>query len=118
LPARLRSTDSPSGTSEETVAEGRVRAIWEDILGIRNIALDEQFFEIGGDSLKAVRVAADASQVFSLDVSPALLFEAPTIRGFARLLDARQGDVAGPVVANSVIAASRGKLRRGSHAVA
>jgi hypothetical protein len=44
-------TEPAAACSEE---EKNIRAIWEDVLGVRNISLDKNFYDLGGDSLSAL----------------------------------------------------------------
>ncbi len=86
LPARLQ--NSPVQSAEGgTAIERQLRAIWENVLGVRNIGLEEQFFHLGGDSLKAVRVAEKVSTLIGRDTSPALLFDQPTLHAYAKLIE-------------------------------
>lgn len=46
--------------------ETRLAGIWSDILGIERIGIDENFFELGGDSFKAIRTARACSETLAL----------------------------------------------------
>jgi len=80
-----RSTVTTAPTSE---AERRVANAWEEVLGQRPIGIDDNFFDRGGDSLKAAIVAARLEHLFKRPVRPTLLLETPTIRGLLRTWDA------------------------------
>ncbi len=70
--------------------EQRLRAIWEHALGVRPVGVDDDFFALGGHSLKAIRLLNDVEREFGLDMRAGVLFEASTIRQFAaRLRDRR-----------------------------
>ncbi len=107
-PARLSGTDA-SCAQEGSPLEQQIRAVWGAILGVRNISLDEKFFEIGGDSLKAVRVASELSGQLNSDISPALLFEQPTIRGLAARLTE---DTSAKPLSDGERSSTRGAARR------
>ncbi|MEV6859906.1 amino acid adenylation domain-containing protein [Streptosporangium subroseum] len=66
-----------------TPAELRIAAVWEDILGVEDVGVDDDFFALGGDSFRAVRAVRE--------IDPALrvidLFTRPTIRELAAHLD-------------------------------
>ena len=66
--------------------ERKLRDIWEKSLGVRPIGIDENFIELGGDSLHAVQVMALVAKEFGRDLRPATLFEAPTIEKLAAFL--------------------------------
>jgi len=104
VPARLSVTESGGAKERLSVLGEQTRAVWESVLGISNISQDEKFFEIGGDSLKSVRVAADLSKLLRRDISPALIFEEPTIRGLEKRLS--------QAVSFKPVQASRGQTRR------
>ncbi len=83
-PAPARSTATPAGTRTEQV----VAAIWADVLGVDGVGADDDFFELGGHSLLAVRAISRVRDAFSVDVALRALFDAPTVGGLARLVDA------------------------------
>jgi amino acid adenylation domain-containing protein len=59
---------------------------WEEILGQRSIGVTDNFFEIGGDSLFAVRLMARIKQRYRIDLPISILFERATIESIAQLL--------------------------------
>ncbi|MEA2692083.1 MAG: hypothetical protein QOJ16_1470 [Acidobacteriota bacterium] len=74
----------PSGETEERL----VRA-WEEVLGRQGIGLHDDFYQLGGNSLKAVRLALRIERELGIAVGLKELLEAPTIRRLARRLDGR-----------------------------
>jgi aryl carrier-like protein len=63
--------------------ERLLRQIWGDVLGLVEVGLEDDFFDLGGDSLAAVRVVSEARTRLVRDFSLADLFERPTIAAFA-----------------------------------
>ena len=63
-----------------------VLAIWSDILGHDRIGIDDNFFEIGGDSLRVIRVQMELRKLLGHAVSAAVLFEYYIIRTLASYL--------------------------------
>jgi hypothetical protein len=63
--------------------ERRLAAIWSEVLELSQLRRDDNFFDIGGNSLLAVRVAAHMRTEFHLNLPLQLLFEAPTISALA-----------------------------------
>jgi acyl carrier protein len=61
----------------------QIARIWEEILGVRNVAPDADFFELGGTSLHAARVVTKTRAAFGVKLSPQTLFEHSTLAGFA-----------------------------------
>lgn len=71
-----------------TEMERRLLAIWRAVLGQSRVGMDDNFFEIGGDSIQAFRVAARA-RADSVVLTPADIHDYPTIRALAALLQGR-----------------------------
>jgi len=68
-----------------TAVEEIVASVFAEVLGVDRVGLDDDFFELGGNSLSAVRVAARLS-ARGLPATAAHLFEAPTVSALAALL--------------------------------
>jgi acyl carrier protein len=58
-------------------------SIWQELLGLTDIGIEDNFFEIGGHSLLATQLLARIEQIFSTMVPLRLLFETPTIANLA-----------------------------------
>jgi thioesterase domain-containing protein len=78
LPATLPAGPAPLSELEQNLAR-----IWKDVLGVETVNADSNFFELGGYSLLAVRLAARVAKTFGVKVNLVSLFEAPTLRQFA-----------------------------------
>ncbi len=66
----------------DEVEEGLAR-IWQEVLDIGEVGIDESFFERGGHSLKTVQVRSRIQQRFGIDIALRTLFESQTIRELA-----------------------------------
>ncbi len=77
----------PSDTICNDEIESKLLAIWKSVLSIESIGLNQNFFVLGGDSLKATRVAAAMQDEFSVEITPTVLFTASTIRGLRNWLN-------------------------------
>ncbi|MDZ8189312.1 MAG: beta-ketoacyl synthase N-terminal-like domain-containing protein [Nostoc sp. ChiSLP02] len=73
---------APRNEVEQKVAE-----IWQELLGIKQVGIHDNFFELGGDSLTGVQVLSRLRTIYSIKLSVANLFEAPTIAEIASKLD-------------------------------
>ena len=60
------------------------------MLGVDQAGLDDDFFDLGGHSLVAVRLLAKVRRTFRVDLEFAVLFEARSIRKLAGLIRASQ----------------------------
>jgi acyl carrier protein len=92
------------GNSLETA----LLAIWRKVLGNRHIGLNDNFFEAGGTSLRAVQVIATIKKELKRSLSIVSLFECPTVRLLAVRLRAAAPDTA----TQTAGAALRGQQRR------
>jgi acetoacetyl-CoA synthetase len=70
----------------EASLETRLTAIWEELFGIAPIRPDDDYFELGGDSLLAVTLMAAIETATGQDLPLSVLLETRTIRGLAALL--------------------------------
>ncbi|QDF05166.1 type I polyketide synthase [Myxococcus xanthus] len=79
-------------TTERTVpanmdeAERELADIWQRFLGVESVALHENFFELGGNSLIGLKVINEVKRRFGKDLPVVALFENPTLSAMARLL--------------------------------
>ncbi|WP_346949909.1 amino acid adenylation domain-containing protein, partial [Dyella sp.] len=62
-----------------TDATGTMMRIWCELLGRPSVALDDDFFELGGQSLLATRLAVRIRDEFGVEVPVAAILEAPTV---------------------------------------
>ncbi len=69
---------APGNWVEQKIAE-----IWQELLGIKQVGIHDNFFGLGGDSLIAVQVLSRLRNTFSIRLSVASLFESPTIAEIA-----------------------------------
>ncbi len=91
--ALLASEAGRQGVAEGSIAPGSlvekgVAEIWAQVLGLERVGLRESFFDLGGHSLLASQVMSRVARVFQLDLPLRTLFEAPTVAGLARRIDA------------------------------
>lgn len=71
-------------------------SIWENLLGIQPIGVTDNFFEVGGDSLLAVRLFAQIKEAFGKSLHLATLFQAPTIDELALIIGQHGGSDSWP----------------------
>ncbi|GAA6624250.1 amino acid adenylation domain-containing protein [Scytonema sp. NUACC26] len=65
---------APRSVTEELLAE-----IWSEILGVEKIGIHDNFFDLGGHSLRVIQVVSRIRQTFDMEISVHHLFKNPTI---------------------------------------
>ncbi|MCJ8269619.1 MAG: condensation domain-containing protein, partial [Psychrosphaera sp.] len=63
--------------------EQQLCGIWQTVLGLKQVGVEDNFFRVGGNSVIAIRLTAMIAREMNLDVSLALLFEQPNISRLA-----------------------------------
>ena len=74
------------GSAPRDEMEKKLVPIWERVLRIASIGIHDNFFDLGGDSLRAVRLVADLKAITERDLPLAILVQAPTIAALAEML--------------------------------
>ena len=67
--------------------EARIAAVWQEVLGLAWVGVDDDFFALGGHSLAATQVAARLRDAFDVDLPPTAVFEWPTVAELAVAVD-------------------------------
>lgn len=83
-----------SVTEPQTATEQFVADVWRDVLKRDRVGTDVDFFEVGGESLRAMHVVNRTNSLLGLDLPVRALFDAPTIAGFAATVAAAQARAA------------------------
>ena len=83
----------------------QIAAIWCEQLHLASVAADDHFFLLGGNSITATQVVARLRETLGLELNLRLLFEAPTLEGFAASVAQLQHD--GGVAQGAIHALSR-----------
>jgi amino acid adenylation domain-containing protein len=60
--------------------------IWQKVLGVKKLGVNDNFFDMGGHSLLAARLFAEVERRLGYRLPLAILFEAPTIEGISRII--------------------------------
>ena len=84
--------------------------IWRKVLGRPRIGMNDNFFEAGGTSLRAVQVIAMIKKEVNQTLSIVSLFESPTVALLAAKLSA--GSRGGQGATTTAAAVERGQQRR------
>ncbi len=70
-----------------TEIEAQLCRVWEKLLRIERVGIQDDFFELGGSSLLAVQLLAQTRKVTGQNLPLAALFQAPTVEQLARLIE-------------------------------
>jgi amino acid adenylation domain-containing protein/FkbH-like protein len=73
------------------ILEQGLAKIWEAVLGVQPVGMEDKFFDLGGHSLLAVRLLARVEKEFGRKLPLAAVFQAPTVGQMARLLRDEKG---------------------------
>ena len=101
--------DSSNFLQAGTDTEKQLSSIWQKVLGRKRIGLNDNFFEAGGTSLKAVQLIALIKKELGINLSIVKLFECPTVALLSkRLVENEASEISGA----SEGIAERGRRRR------
>ena len=81
-----------------TSLEIKLAAIWQRLLGVQQISIQDNFFALGGHSLLATRVVAAVRKELSLELTVKDFFVYPTIAQLADYLEGHKGNAALPAI--------------------
>ncbi|NUR26266.1 MAG: amino acid adenylation domain-containing protein, partial [Catenulispora sp.] len=96
LPAPQRVRDVGNEyAAPSTATEVLVAGLWTELLDVPRVGIDDDFFDLGGHSLMAVRVVAGLRRAIGAGVSVMDVFQHRTVRELARFIDA-PADQRGP----------------------
>ncbi|HUK40862.1 MAG TPA: amino acid adenylation domain-containing protein [Candidatus Acidoferrales bacterium] len=73
-----------------TKTEKELSQIWSELLGIDQVGIHDNFFDLGGNSLVATRILSQVIRTFQLELPIKALFDAPTVAGMAMLIEQDQ----------------------------
>ncbi|MCC6456163.1 MAG: amino acid adenylation domain-containing protein [Caldilineaceae bacterium] len=71
-----------------TELEGKIVSVWQELLGMSQIGVFDNFFDLGGDSLLGIQVAARLNEALATELTVQDLFDAPQIAGLAEIITA------------------------------
>ena len=82
------------------------------MLGLEQVGIHDNLFELGGSSLIGLRIVARLKKELNVDIRVTALFEGPTVATLARLIEAKSA----PAKEETYISSrTRGELRRKAH---
>ncbi|MDH6195687.1 glycopeptidolipid biosynthesis protein [Mycobacterium frederiksbergense] len=79
-----------------TATEKAIAGIYAQVLGMERIGVDDSFFDLGGDSISAMRVIAAINTALDADLAVRTLFETPSVAGMSQQLHRDAGSDTAP----------------------
>ncbi|MEE1866823.1 amino acid adenylation domain-containing protein [Pseudomonas auratipiscis] len=79
-----------------TALEQQLAEVWQQVLDVERVGVDDHFFELGGHSLLATQVVSRLQGLLAVPVSLRDLFDHPRLQAFAQLLQARSTHATAP----------------------
>ncbi|MFI7673232.1 SDR family NAD(P)-dependent oxidoreductase [Actinophytocola sp. NPDC049390] len=77
-------TDTPADAPvQATELEATIAGVWARMLGVERVGVDDDFFDLGGNSLVAVQLIAQLRKAVGVRLPMRVLFEQPTVSGLA-----------------------------------
>jgi amino acid adenylation domain-containing protein len=70
-------------TAPRDEMESKLAEIWQELLQVEQVGIEQNFFELGGHSLLVLQVTARIRRIFEVELAVRSVFEAPTIAGLA-----------------------------------
>ena len=77
---------APSSDSERELC-----SIWQGLIGVDRVGTDDDFFQLGGNSLLATQLVAEVSKRLGVELTLNVVFETTTVAGLAKIVDAAHG---------------------------
>jgi acyl carrier protein len=73
--------EAPQGEIECAIAQ-----LWKEVLGLEKVGRNDNYFELGGDSLTGMRLADAIAATLDLQLPVVAIFQNPTIRELSQLV--------------------------------
>jgi thioesterase domain-containing protein/acyl carrier protein len=86
LPDRQMTAATKKFVAPRNELESRLAKIWEEVLQISRVGVEDHFFDLGGHSLLAVRLVARIEKVFGRKIPVAAIFQSPAVAQLANVL--------------------------------
>jgi amino acid adenylation domain-containing protein len=83
-------------TRPRTPMEASLVEIWKRVLNLPQVGIDDNFFEIGGHSLRATQLVSEVRREFNVEVALRTMFEMPTIVSLGLYILQQQAKASNP----------------------
>jgi acyl carrier protein len=91
-PETLRPELEAAYVAPKTDIERQIAIVWQEILGLQKVGLDDNFFDLGGNSLLLAQVHSKFQELFEKSIPIVEMFGNPTISALTKYLDAAQDE--------------------------
>jgi acyl-coenzyme A synthetase/AMP-(fatty) acid ligase/acyl carrier protein len=112
LPAPFGGAAEAPAVRAEGEAEALIAGIWSEALGVPEVSVTANFFDLGGHSLLVVQVQRQMKEALGRDIAITDLFRFPTVRSLAAHLSAAGGSQDAPSAASRGAARAAARLAR------
>ena len=85
-PDKFRLQNQTERVMPQTKTEQAIAAVWQELLQVEKIGINENFFDLGGHSLLLVKVQFRLQEVLGIEITVADLFKYSTIQALAQCL--------------------------------
>jgi amino acid adenylation domain-containing protein len=93
LPVDYEPEDGEEFEADLNPLEKAISDVWSEVLNLRRIGLDDDFFSMGGNSLQALIVTTELQRRLACPLQPLAIFNTPTVGGLAGHLQAAHPDL-------------------------
>ncbi|HEX7736848.1 MAG TPA: beta-ketoacyl synthase N-terminal-like domain-containing protein [Ktedonobacteraceae bacterium] len=80
-------TDQRAAIAPRNETEQMIALIWQEVLGAERVGVEDNFFDLGGDSLIGLRLVTRLREAFAFDLPLRAFLENPTIAQLAEVID-------------------------------
>lgn len=87
VPLAVTTVDEDAFVAPRTEVERQVAGVWSEVLGVEQVGINSNFFDLGGHSIAALRVINRLQGQLQRSVSLRTLFETPTLAEFAQRIE-------------------------------
>lgn len=83
LSASDPTADRPDYAAPRTPVEETLTNIWAEVLDVKPVGINDNFFQLGGDSILSIQIANRVREAFQIELSFLIFFQQPTIANMA-----------------------------------
>ncbi|NIR48175.1 amino acid adenylation domain-containing protein [candidate division KSB1 bacterium] len=93
-PGGIRPELGSAFVAPQNEIERGIAGVWQEVLGVEKVGIDDNFFDLGGHSLLLVQVQSKLQKKFERELSIVDLFKYPTINALAKYFGQEEGESA------------------------